>query len=326
LIQFALSLGESPDPRGFAVLARFARERLSIRWMDAAILSSLHGRGLEMLRELTSKEGAPEAFVGSLAQTISARRDDGELADALAIINGTSDAIKTATLNGLVKGRKNAPRKLLQNKSARASLAALSANSNADVRKSARALEETFSAEVADEQTTTVAGKLPDVQQISDETFRRYVAALSGPRDLKRGHELFGQVCATCHCIGNEGHDVGPDLIGQLGIAEEALLKDILMPNDRIRPGFETTVVQMSDGGASIGILKDDGATSLTVMQPNGAEQTLLRNDVTAVRRVANSLMPSFVETLRPADVADLLAWLRSNLGPQTQKADAGKK
>jgi putative heme-binding domain-containing protein len=326
LIQFALTLGETRDPRAVALLVRFAREQLSIRWMDAAILSSLHDRGLEMLRELTANEGAPEAFVSSVAQMISARRDDGELADALTTINNAEDRTKAAVLNGLAKGRKNAPRKRLQNKEARAAFAVFAASSNTEVRRSVRALEETFSAEIADEETTTVTGKLPDVQQISDETFRRYVSALTGPRDLKRGHELYVQACAICHRIGNEGHDVGPDLIGQLGIAEEALLKDVLMPNDRIRPGFETTVVQLSNGGSSVGILKDDGATSLTVMQPSGAEQMLLRKDVTAVRRVANSLMPSFVETLKPADAADLVGWLRSNLGPQTQKPDGKKK
>src|SRR5439155_8118594 len=42
-IQFALSLGEARDPRAFAMLARFARERLGVRWMDAAVLSCLHG-------------------------------------------------------------------------------------------------------------------------------------------------------------------------------------------------------------------------------------------------------------------------------------------
>ena len=44
-------------------------------------------------------------------------------------------------------------------------------------------------------------------------------------------------------------------------------------------------------------------------------EQVLLRKDVLGVRRLAASLMPSFAEGLKPADVADLLAWLRSNLG-----------
>ncbi len=43
-------------------------------------------------------------------------------------------------------------------------------------------------------------------------------------------------------------------------------------------------------------------------------EQVLLRKDVTGLRRVAGSLMPSFAETLTPADLASLLAWLRSNL------------
>ena len=35
------------------------------------------------------------------------------------------------------------------------------------------------------------AGQLPPVETISDETFRKFVAALAGPRDVKRGRELF---------------------------------------------------------------------------------------------------------------------------------------
>src|SRR5207247_2313573 len=77
----------------------------------------------------------------------------------------------------------------------------------------------------------------------------------------------------------------------------------------------ETTLVQMTDGTAATGILRDDGATSLSLMSPNGVEQVLLRKDVTGVRRLATSLMPSFAEGLKPSDVADLLAWLRSHLG-----------
>ena len=85
------------------------------------------------------------------------------------------------------------------------------------------------------------------------------------------------------------------------------------MPNERIRPGFETTLVQTRDGGAMTGLLKNDGATSLTLVQPGGVEQVFLRKDVLGVRRLATSLMPSFVEGIKPSDVADLLAWLRSH-------------
>lgn len=185
---------------------------------------------------------------------------------------------------------------------------------NIEVRTATRALEDTFIATLANDEALVPAGKLPPAETLSDETFQKFVAALAGPRDCKRGHELFLQACAACHRIGAEGQDVGPDLIGQLGMAEEALLKDILMPNDRIRPGYETTLAQTSDGAAITGILKDDGATSLTLVSPNGVEQVLLRKDVNGVRRLATSLMPSFAEGATPADLASLIAWLRSNL------------
>jgi hypothetical protein len=69
--------------------------------------------------------------------------------------------------------------------------------------------------------------------------------------------------------------------------------------------------------------LKDDGATSLTLVQPEGVEQVLLRKDVAGVRRLATSLMPSFAQTLSPADTANLLAWLRSNLHPTPRSPSA---
>jgi len=99
----------------------------------------------------------------------------------------------------------------------------------------------------------------------------------------------------------------------------EDLLKDILMPNDRIRPGYETMVVKLADGASVTGILRDDGATSLAMVLPNGVEPVLLRKDVTGVRRLETSLMPSFAEGLAPNDVANILAWLRSRLKSGTE-------
>ncbi len=50
------------------------------------------------------------------------------------------------------------------------------------------------------------------------------------------------------------------------------------------------------------------------MIQAGAVEQVLLRKDVLGVRRLAVSLMSSYAEGLKPADLADLLAWLRSNL------------
>jgi putative heme-binding domain-containing protein len=185
-------------------------------------------------------------------------------------------------------------------------------------------LEDTFVASTLDDEGLVLPGAVPLSEPVTDETFRKYVAALAGDRDLQRGHELFIQTCATCHRIGNEGHAVGPDLLGQVGMAEESLLKDILLPNERIRPGFETTLVQLTDGAVTTGLLKDDAATSLTLISANGLEQVLLRKDVAGVRRLATSLMPNFADALAPRDVANLLAWLRSNLGPAPSVAGGG--
>ena len=115
-------------------------------------------------------------------------------------------------------------------------------------------------------------------------------------------------------------------MLGQLGMAEESLLKDILMPNEKIRPGYETTLVQTRNGGAMTGLLKSDDATSLTLVQAGAVQQVLLRKDVLGVRRLAASLMPSFAEGLKPADVADLLAWLRSHLKAGAPKAAEPRK
>jgi len=181
------------------------------------------------------------------------------------------------------------------------------------VSQAARALADTFVATLGSREIPLEDGALP-AEELSEQTLRRFLAALSGPRDLARGHEIYEKTCAACHRIGKEGHDVGPDLLGQLGMAEESLLRDILAPSDRIRPGYETTAARTRDGSVVTGLLKDDGATSLTLAQAGGVVEVLLRKDVKEVRRLGTSLMPQLSETITPADMASLLGWLRSNL------------
>jgi hypothetical protein len=47
---------------------------------------------------------------------------------------------------------------------------------------------------------------------------------------------------------------------------------------------------------------------------------------VLGVRRLPASLMPSFAQGLKPADVADLLGWLRSHLGKGVPKQAKNQK
>ncbi len=319
-IQFALSLGESRSPRAFAALAQLAREHSGVRWMESAILSSTSGRASELLTELLRESGNGSALIDRLAQTIGARRDEAELSRTLKLASTAKPEVQTALLNGIAKGRKNAPRKPLANAEARKQLAAFSASAARDVRTAARWLEESFAPAAVDDENLVITNKPPPAMDVSEATFKKFTNALTGPRDVKRGHEVFTLACASCHRIGKEGHEFGPDLLGELGVAEETLVRHLLLPNERIRPGFETTLVEMQNGSAAVGLLTDDGATSLTLAQPNGAAQIILRKDVKGVRRLAASLMPSYAETLTPADLASLLTWLRSHLKPDDGK------
>ena len=95
----------------------------------------------------------------------------------------------------------------------------------------------------------------------------------------------------------------------------ERILIDYARARNAKKRGHGLHRVTLTDGAAVTGILKDDGATSLRLISPGGAEQVFLRKDVTGVRRFASSLMPSFaaycatkhyVTGLSEALVADL--------------------
>jgi len=312
-IQFALSLGEARDPGAFTALTRLAREHGQVRWMDAAVLSSVGGREVDLLDGLLREPGGPDTLIPKIAQTIAAGRDETDLVRALKLLGYAPVELQSAALEGMTRGRKNVPRGPPTHPSARAALMPFLNSTSTNVSVTAQAFLQTFVVTAANDESamaTETAAEAP----MSEAAFRQFADALSVPRDLSRGHQLYLQACAMCHRLGREGHDVGPDLMGQLGMTEEVLLRDLLLPGERIRPGYETTQVRLRDGSVVTGILKDDGATSLTLAQAGGVEQVLLRRDVTDVRRLAVSLMPPFGEGLPPGDIASLLAWLRSNL------------
>ena len=93
-----------------------------------------------MLKALLRQPGGSTPFLAPLAQSIAARRIESELTGALGLITSAKPDTQTNILQALVKGRKNAPRKPLADKSARTTLAGLAASPHAGVRAAARAL------------------------------------------------------------------------------------------------------------------------------------------------------------------------------------------
>ena len=113
LLQFALSLGETRDARAFASQAEFARKHAAVRWMDAALLSSLQGRGADKIAELLRETGGGRALLEPLAKSIAARKDEAELARTIALVHPAPLADQAALLGALAKGLGNTSGKTL---------------------------------------------------------------------------------------------------------------------------------------------------------------------------------------------------------------------
>src|SRR5690606_25751843 len=90
---------------------------------------------------------------------------------------------------------------------------------------------------------------------ISSDLLASYVAALSQPRDLDRGRQLFTKNCATCHQAHGVGTDVGPNLTAENMRAEETMLQDILSPSSTITAGYGTYMVSTNGGQIITGLL-----------------------------------------------------------------------
>ncbi len=143
------------------------------------------------------------------------------------------------------------------------------------------------------------------------ELANRYAAAVEGGGDPVRGQQIFARVCAACHHLGGgTDADVGPDLATVRHRPPIALLVDILSPSQSIAQGYETYLVERTDGRTEAGTLASQSATTITLRQ---AAKTIpiQRRDIRRLTVVPQSMMPANLDTaITPEQMADLLAYV----------------
>jgi putative heme-binding domain-containing protein len=126
------------------------------------------------------------------------------------------------------------------------------------------------------------------------------------------GHEVFKQLCSTCHRLAQEGANVGPDLFDMRRQPKENIVFHIVMPEAEVAPAFAPYSCETKDGRAFTGILISETATSVTVRQPGGIDETVLRPDIKALTSLPGTLMPAGLDAaMQPQDIADLVAYLK---------------
>lgn len=137
-------------------------------------------------------------------------------------------------------------------------------------------------------------------------------AVLALKADAKHGREVFKNTCAICHRLDREGSAVGPDLLDMRNQPKENILFHIVVPDAEIAPAFAAYACETKDGRAFAGILSSETPASVTIRQPGGTEETVLRSNVKSLAALPGSLMPPGLDAAMPPQaLADLLAFLK---------------
>jgi putative heme-binding domain-containing protein len=134
-----------------------------------------------------------------------------------------------------------------------------------------------------------------------------------GAGDAARGKLLVTRHCLVCHQLFGEGAPIGPDLTAADRKNLEVLLPNVIDPSAVIREGYQQYVATTVDGRVLSGLLAENTADRVTVLDAKGVRTTLRRPEVESLTRAETSLMPEgILDPLADREVRDLFAYLRS--------------
>jgi putative heme-binding domain-containing protein len=140
-----------------------------------------------------------------------------------------------------------------------------------------------------------------------------YDPAMRLEGDPGRGRQVFARVCAACHRLAGVGQAIGPDLAMVRDKPPEWLLPALFDPNRAVDARYLRYVASTRDGRVLLGILAEEGGTSITLVSPTGERQVILRANLEELASTGKSAMPEGLEKeLTHQDVADLIAHVRN--------------
>jgi putative heme-binding domain-containing protein len=127
-----------------------------------------------------------------------------------------------------------------------------------------------------------------------------------------KGRALFELACASCHRVGELGHEVGPDLTGLSHRSVEDLLSHVLDPNMAIEPAYVAYDVETTEGEIMTGILENEGADSIALLMASSVRHAIPRERIVRMESTGLSLMAEGLEEgMTPQDLRDLIAFLQ---------------
>jgi putative heme-binding domain-containing protein len=255
--------------------------RIAADALDARRSPAQQGAGLSALAR-SDDPAAPEALIGAVPHVSPVVR--ARLFDVL-----TARPRGVEALLGAVEGQKLSPADLPA-----ATREKLLKSADADVRGRAEKV---------------LASARPAARVA---VVRQYQGALSLKGDAGRGRALFEKTCSACHRLGEVGSAVGPDLAALTDRSSGYLLTAILDPNAAVEGRFAAYQLETKDGETYVGLLAEENAAGLTILQASGVRQTVPRAEVKSLTASKLSLMPEGLEQgMSAQDLSDVMAFVQ---------------
>jgi putative heme-binding domain-containing protein len=149
----------------------------------------------------------------------------------------------------------------------------------------------------------------PDADKLKQIAAKRAVV-LAGQPDLNAGREVARKTCLTCHTFHGEGGEVGPDLTGVGRSTLDALLHNVVNPNEVIGKGYENVEIETKDGRTVAGRLVEDTDTRVKLLTVGPREEVVAKSEIAARRVSELSVMPEGLEQIPDADFRNLIWYI----------------
>jgi putative heme-binding domain-containing protein len=305
-------VGELPKAAAERIAAVTARARDVARGENAA-----DAEVVAAVRLLCRRQGTAED-VRIAAEALDPRRSPARQGAALGALARSEDPAAAAALVGAVAHVSPAVRARLfdvltaRPRGVEAVLGAMEGQklSPADLPAATREkLLKSADAAVRGRAERVLAGARPAARVA---VVRQFQGALSLRGDVGHGKALFEKTCSACHRLGEVGSAVGPDLAALTDRSAGYLLTAILDPNAAVEGRFAAYQLETADGETYVGLLAEENAAGLTLLQAGGVRQMVPRAEVKALTASKVSLMPEGLEQgMSAQDLADVMAFVQ---------------
>ena len=130
--------------------------------------------------------------------------------------------------------------------------------------------------------------------------------------DPGKGKIIFTNKCGSCHRVGDDGKDIGPELT-QINkkFDKQTLMDAIVNPSSGIVFGYEAWTIQTNDGQSHFGFLVADGKDAVVIKDLTGTRHVIQARDIVSRKKPEKSLMPEASALgLSDQELADVVGFL----------------